>query len=966
MELILLVIAAPTAHVFGNAPSRATSCSTWYDTTTHGSAFRSAADFGATGDGVTDDSLALQLAIDFDRGDVNQKRPAVVYLPPGEYVVSSTLVMYFYTHLYGSISPQPGCRSTLVLAANASGFGNASSATPMVTTNNGFNMTTARAHDWRNDTVNKNMLFYAEIHHVDFDLGRAAAAQGAVAILWTVAQQTSLRDIRINASGALAGLDVGYSDELGYDMHGGQDGCGGGGTVEDIRIHGGRYGMRTSATQWFFKSIHIESATEAGILLADEAWGLTMLAIEVVDVPLGVLALHPFDNVIFISSRFDLNPKATCAFALAAGGGGLLLTNVTARGGSNLKWVVNNSLTTTTGAGATSSTTVSSWKSSGETWRHGVKNASMGASELYPSYPLTATSPIPVRARPTFTSTPPYNVRDGAAGAKGDGVADDTVALQAAINGHDVLFLPYGTYHVTDTLVLRSMTKIVGEGMARIVLTKHASGFDDVTKPKALIMTPSDPNGEVTLCDLVLTSERGNEGAILLEWRVGVNSGTFDVHLQLFVPVHTALYVAPPFGAGVFTNMWGWGGDHNLTDNTDMSPHLSARTGWLGALVGARIESPGPTVMLGTAFEHHVEWMYFITNASDVTLIASQTENPYWNTSTKNVGVRGTPACDAKSLAVKNSSRVRLFGAVWTSWFCTLRNGLAQIDAASTDVDVFATWSVGGNGQTPAVSIRVGVGNGSDGAYNVSNGKVMALVVSHSPPGDPCGRYTNVSNAWRSVLNEADCPANPGPNCTWSIPTPTKGARARYGMTDAHSATTSPILPCDSGDWQATGLGGEGWYRFLGAGGDALPTSPPGEFHCGTQAAGWLSDWPYGNLRCDGDGTVCGPAEAGGRCGGTLGTPGRCSPPQSYNASGAYPAAAGAHARAPANATVCFDYSDPDDPDTGTCLTSAVVGVARCEAGFLLWRLPYAPDCSAGYGTVLINGESGSQVGILA
>ena len=62
----------------------------------------------------------------------------------------------------------------------------------------------------------------------------------------------------------------------------------------------------------------------------------------------------------------------------------------------------------------------------------------------------------------------------------------------------------------------------------------------------------------------------------------------------------------------------------------------------------------------------------------------------------------------------------------------------------------------------------------------------------------------------------------------------------------------------------------------------------------------------------------------------------------------------GAHARAPANATVCFDYSDPDDPDTGTCLTSAVVGVARCEAGFLLWRLPYAPDCSAGYGTVLM------------
>ena len=34
---------------------------------------------------------------------------------------------------------------------------------------------------------------------------------------------------------------------------------------------------------------------------------------------------------------------------------------------------------------------------------------------------------------------------------------------------------------------------------------------------------------------------------------------------------------------------------------------------------------------------------------------------------------------------------------------------------------------------------------------------------------------------------------------------------------------------------------GDGWFRFLGAGigGDALPTTPRGEFHCGTQAAGY-------------------------------------------------------------------------------------------------------------------------------
>jgi len=31
------------------------------------------------------------------------------------------------------------------------------------------------------------------------------------------------------------------------------------------------------------------------------------------------------------------------------------------------------------------------------------------------------------------------------------------------------------------------------------------------------------------------------------------------------------------------------------------------------------------------------------------------------------------------------------------------------------------------------------------------------------------------------------------------------------------------------------------WYRFMGAAGTQMPTAPPGEYHCGTHAAGWLN-----------------------------------------------------------------------------------------------------------------------------
>ena len=48
----------------------------------------------------------------------------------------------------------------------------------------------------------------------------------------------------------------------------------------------------------------------------------------------------------------------------------------------------------------------------------------------------------------------PTSVRDF--GAVGDGVADDTTAIQNAINASDAVFLPEGTYKVTGTLTSSS------------------------------------------------------------------------------------------------------------------------------------------------------------------------------------------------------------------------------------------------------------------------------------------------------------------------------------------------------------------------------------------------------------------------------------------------------------------------------------------------------------------------------
>ena len=78
-----------------------------------------------------------------------------------------------------------------------------------------------------------------------------------------------------------------------------------------------------------------------------------------------------------------------------------------------------------------------------------------------------------------------------------------------------------------------------------------------------------------------------------------------------------------------------------------------------------------------------------------------------------------------------------------------------------------------------------------------------------------------------------------------------------------------------SGYSAATGVGGNKWYRFVGAAGDAMPLNPPGVDHCGTSMAGWLSGW----------------AGAG-------------APPPMYNVSGKYPTAS----EGVVERTACFNH----------------------------------------------------------
>ena len=149
-------------------------------------------------------------------------------------------------------------------------------------------------------------------------------------------------------------------------------------------------------------------------------------------------------------------------------------------------------------------------------------------------------------------------------------------------------------------------------------------------------------------------------------------------------------------------------------------------------------------------------------------------------------------------------------------------------------------------------------------------------------------------------------------------------------------SSPTPAQPCGASDYAATGVGGGKWYRFSGAGGDALPLKPPGGLHCGTGGAGWLSAFPSSN--------------AG-------------SPPTTYTTPGVYPASG------IATGTVCFDHGT-SAVDAYPCKESvksvkiaskslsvrhacAITRLRMCTGcdGFYLWQLPFTPSCADAYCT---------------
>jgi Pectate lyase superfamily protein len=183
--------------------------------------FRNVKDYGAKGDGTTDDTAAINAAItDGNRCgqgcDSSTVTPALVFFPSGSYVISAPIVQLYYTQLVGDAIDLP----TLKAAPAFTGMA-VIDADPYVS---GVNYYT-----------NQNN-FFRQVRNFVIDL-TGITAKNSAGIHWQVGQAASIQNVRFE-------MVQGTSSQSGIFMDNGS-----GQFFSDLTFNGGNYGTSSSLTR---------------------------------------------------------------------------------------------------------------------------------------------------------------------------------------------------------------------------------------------------------------------------------------------------------------------------------------------------------------------------------------------------------------------------------------------------------------------------------------------------------------------------------------------------------------------------------------------------------------------------------------------------------------------------------------------------------------------------------------------
>ncbi len=469
----------------------------------------------ARGDGLTDDGPTIQRAI--DAAAARGAGGGIVFLPSGRYRITRTLYMWPGVRLFGVGRTRP----VFVLAAATPGFqrgvgsmifftGNRPGATGPERGPSPVPVPPPTSVPFDPGIADANSgTFYSSMANVDFEIGEGNPA--ATAVRFHAAQHAYLSHIDFRLGSALAGI---------YQV---------GNIGMDLRFFGGRYGILTEkpSPAWPYTLLDSTFEGQRDAAIREHEAGLTLVNTVFRNVPVGIDIDKGYGDWLWGKDvRFENVSKA-----------GVVISN---EGNSYTQIGFDNAVADRTPVFAR-------FRDSGRTvagaapryrvreFTYGLTVPALGTTGVFATrMDATALSAMARPRAPAIRALPPVaawtNVRD--LGVRGDDSADDTAAIQRAIDTHRVLYFPAGFYRVTETLLLRADSVLIGlhPSLTQIVLAEDSPAYRGIGSAKGLI--ESAKGGAAIVSGLGLFTGGRNPRATALLWRAGETSLVDDVKFQ--------------------------------------------------------------------------------------------------------------------------------------------------------------------------------------------------------------------------------------------------------------------------------------------------------------------------------------------------------------------------------------------------------------------------------------------------
>src|SRR5512133_2689929 len=454
--------------------------------------------FNIKADGKMDVSDALQAAINQVK---TEKSLGILFIPEGKYRITRTIYVPGAIRLIGYGINRP----EIILGKNTPGFQKLDSGSRyqekyMIFFTGGIVAEGRQPGDAGTGT------FYSALSNVDLKIEDGNPV--AVALRTHYAQHGFISHVLINIGKGKAGIS-----EVGNEM-------------EDVTFIGGDYGIISGQTSpsWPIAVIdtYFEGQRKAAIRCNNTGYALVNM--HVLNSPVAVeINENEIDRLFMENCLFDNVTEAGVIISREENSlSQVNLVNIDCR---NVPVLVKFRQ-----SGNKKEVAMKTYKV--KDFTYGLVMDNMTANSEYKTiaeivplqvFPVKLENDIP--ALPSMDSW--VNIKE--LGAKGDGTTDDTKIFQDAIAKYDVIYVPQGWYHFTQTVKMRPGTRLIGlHPMAtQFILAESEPAFSGFGGPKAIL--ESSEGGNDILNGIGLCTGGYNYRAVGLKWMAGEKSMINDV-----------------------------------------------------------------------------------------------------------------------------------------------------------------------------------------------------------------------------------------------------------------------------------------------------------------------------------------------------------------------------------------------------------------------------------------------------